>query len=372
MRAGKFEFLPNTEYIKIRWENDSGADDVYDFDVPLGEEDEQAVRLEVTVADGDRGFIIPTGNDNDNPREYVWYVDWGDGSPIITNAGGSYSSSASIYAGTAPRHTYPAAGTYTITITPARDLEAWFYPYATQPSGSTADFAAASNIAKLVKFDALLTPEMVRTSAQLAADAAGPSRQFVRLAAYASNLKSMGNTRFSRRWETLTKANQYFCTDAFLNCPALEAMSAALTFPQGFTTVSMYFGSQMFRECKHPNFAMNRVFNLPQKLSALYRALGTGMFRACNGTNFSMNDVFQIPQGAATAEIDTLSSMFQDNWTANFVVNEVFKFPTLPQVELDKSGVFFKTFQASAPPNFGPRSLSSGTIRYPPSASRLS
>jgi hypothetical protein len=371
MRAGRFEFLPHTEHIKLRWENDGGGEDIYDFDVPLGAEDEQAIRLEVTVTDSDREYMLFTGRGSNTP--YAWYIDWGDGTPIATYTGYPYSSDSSPYYGTSPRHTYPGAGTYPITITPAQTLSAWALAYGQDSNWKTGqDFQSAANRGKLTKLDALLTPEMCRTQSEIANDALPGYQDIFGWALLCPNLKSAGNTRFSRSWGRLTKC-QNLLGVAFSGCKSLEAMPPLLTFPQSIETAAAPWAlGGIFENCSHPNFSMNKIFNLPQKISgAVPRAFGWAVFRGCSGAAFAMNDVFQVPQGitSTAADGEFLSGAFHNCSGAGFRVNDIFRFPLMPQTEVDKPSSFANTFngvKSPQPPPVWQKASSTGTLRHPP------
>jgi hypothetical protein len=380
MEDGKFRFLDNTEKLKLIWENGSHGANEYNYDLPLGAEDEQAIRLEVTVTDADPEYIITAGNGEG--QAYSWYIDWGDGTPIEACTGYSYISETSQYYGTAPRHTYSGAGTYPVTITPAATLNKWAIAYAQRAQDM--DYSASSNTAKVTKFDTLLTPEMVRTATEIANDSAGAYYQFTHLCAWHKSLKSMGNTRFSRGWGSLTKAPAYFGSAMFHACSSLEAMSPSFTLPQSFVSATgAWTLNNVFHSCSHPNFTMNEIFNLPQKLVG---ASGTGLFQAmfnsCTGKAFSMNDVFTFPPGITTvgerfanemfyninnnrftmnpvfnlpqdihavASITTLSNIFYNCMRSDaFKVNGVFTFPKLTQAQIDSGTVFTSMFREGA------------------------
>jgi hypothetical protein len=351
MEDGKFRFLDNTEKLKLTWENGSHGANVYDYDIPLGAEDEQAIRLEVTVTDADPTYIIMAGANDTTP--YAWYIDWGDGSPITAYAGYSYYTRAPEHYGTAPRHTYPGAGTYPITITPADTLDAWAKAYGQNQNGDASiDFRLLANRNKLVKMDTLLTPEMSRTGAMIEKDSSPGYSELLGLGLGCSKLKSMGNTMFSRRWDRLTKCVTLL-DRGFSGCTSLESMPPRFTLPPGITTVSGWFGLSLFNGCSHPNFAMNKIFNVPQNISGkVARTFLSGLFTGCSGAAFAMNGVFQFPQGVTST--DAVEGLFRNVFGgcsgAGFRVNDIVKFPPVSQPIAADTSPFDITFSGVKAP----------------------
>ncbi|MCL2072908.1 MAG: putative Ig domain-containing protein [Marinilabiliaceae bacterium] len=272
---------------------------------------QEIFQFEVTVASGGY-FSIPLSGmlDDIDGKPYSWYIDWGDDTQeTIANTDYGAPQNNDFSAGIP--HTYITSGVYIITITPNGSTDAWFAAFGFFYTTSGANIQ--SNKDMLTKVLSPITPLMTRTQAQLDAGTAPTSHEW----AY---------TFFGCTEITI---GEFFSFNSDWN---------------NITTVGDYFSASMFRGCLGASFSMNEIFNLPSSITSVGDNFASDMFFDCSGNSFSMNDIFNLPSGITAVGYNFAASMFRGCLGTSFEVNNIFKFPLLSQTELDKIGVFSRTF----------------------------
>jgi hypothetical protein len=251
----------------------------------------------VETTDEDKTFSLPTSGYLSNPattKTYDWDIDWGDGTAKQNASGSSATDSPGI------SHTYAAAGTYQITISPhgsdPASKDAWFgaFGFAAGTSGAN----SPTNKNKVVSVDSPISPLMTRTQEQIDLSQA-PNYEWVYTFYGCQNAAfTMGEDfRFSDEWDSITKAGNYFAYAMFSGCSGAEfTMSEVFNLPQGITTVGSNFAFGMFYRCSGAGFTMNDDFNLPQGITTAGESFASDMFRGCSGTGFLVNGVFKFPK----------------------------------------------------------------------------
>ena len=275
-------------------------------------------QFQVTLEAGE-SFTIPTsGGGPDGGKSYNWNISWGDGVDSFGSTGSSSVTSSGI------SHTFTAAGTYTITITPAAGNDAWLAAFGFYSNLSGAN--AATNKAKVKAILAELTPLMTRTTEQIAGNTA-PDYEWAYAFYECTNLNSTG-PGFSNDWNDITKVGNNFADQMFANCSSSSfTMNALFNLPSGITTTEDAFAYQRFSGCSDDAFNMNDAFNLPVGITTVGDLFVSGMLNGCSGAAFTMNDVFNFPSGITTAGSDFASSMFNQCSGANFSMNSSFNLP---------------------------------------------
>jgi uncharacterized repeat protein (TIGR02543 family) len=295
---------------------------VFFFPVVVADVSDEVFQLEVTVAAGSLDFCIPVSSflNADNNIVYNWDIDWGDGVASLDVTGTGSQNSAGI------SHTYAAADTYTITITPAGSEEAWFAAFGF--NAGTAGANAQANKDKVTKILSPLTPLMTRTTAQLASGTA-PDYEWFRTFYSCTNLAMGSAFTFSPQWATITTVGDYFAYSMFESCSSsLFTMNSVFNLPLGITTVGTSFASSMFYHCGGDAFTMGDVFNLPPGIETVGDFFAYNMFEGCSGDKFIMNSGFNLPQSiTGTVGIDFAMGMFSGCGGDNFCMNDVFNLP---------------------------------------------
>ena len=294
-------FTPSgSEYFQFRVTVPSGGDDAQTFSIPL------SGRL-----------------DNIWNKAYDWEIDWGDGSPpqnVFHNgrAEGENNGVANAPDSEGIPHTYAAAGTYVITVSPKNSENAWFgaFGFSNNEGGANAQ----ANKDKIIDVIGPLTPLMTRTEPQL----------------------QSGQTP---SWEWAYTF--YGCTNL-----AMDDRFAFLPDWDAIETVGDFFAYSMFSGCSGTDFAMGAAFGLPPALMSVGDFFAYSMFSGCSGQAFTMNDAFTLPQGIEEAGEGFAGYMFSGCNGGNLLVNDIFEFPLLAPDILNRPGVFEGVFNGlgEAPP----------------------
>ncbi|MCL2111970.1 MAG: hypothetical protein FWH32_06980 [Clostridiales bacterium] len=290
-------------------------------------------------------------------KPYDWNIDWGDGSPNervywYSSSNRSPGAAANASSNTGIPRTYAAAGTYTITITPAGSDQAWLAAFGF--TNSTMGSANATNNKNMVtRVISPITPLMTRTQAQIDGIAPPPSFEWTRTFYRCRNLVMGEGFNFSDEWDAITRVGDGFASSMFYDCNgAAFTMNDVFTLPQNVTTVGNDFARFMFWGCNGAAFTMNGVFNLPQNINVAGNYFASAMFLGCNGDGFTMNGVFNMPPKIGIVGTYFAVYMFQNCNGGGFSVNDVFRFPTLNSANLNRTRVFYRTFYnlGSTPP----------------------
>ena len=175
-------------------------------------------QFEVTVPAGGT-FAIPLSGyigGNATSKTYNWNINWGDDS-AIENATGMQTGTGT----TGIPHTYTAAGTYTITITPAGSKDAWLAAFGFYNNTTGANANANKNL--VTKIISPLTPLMTRTQAQLTAETA-PNNEWAYTFYNCTNLTMGDAFNFSEDWDDITRVGASFASNMFSNCSGANFM----------------------------------------------------------------------------------------------------------------------------------------------------
>jgi hypothetical protein len=287
---------------------------------------EQEIRIKVAVADGDLSYLIPVSGNGQTGFTNSWWVDWGDGALTQEIVTPSVAADA-----VAPSHTYAAAGEYWITIRPAGSLDAWARCFGYN-TNTAALHNAQANKNKLVEIDYAITPEITRTAAQIIqSTSTGLPWELFHTFNNCRMLRSMGNTRFSRRWDDIIAVASYFMQETFLNCYHDDFdMSPYFTWPKNIITMGGYYcGLNTWANCRGRKFSMNDIYNLPQNTTGNPNGgFIQGHFEGCSGLRFNMNNIFQIPPNASLVILGANLFWYCKSIEESiFEINDVFTIP---------------------------------------------
>lgn len=295
-------------------------------------------KIQVTISgssDTSRTFYLPTsgglnpsgGSSAALDKNYSWDVDWGDNAnpTFITY---TQSDSANTMESDGIKHTYNAAGTYTITITPTdQSEEAWLGSFGFSGTGMGA--SATGNCNKVTAVLSPITPSMTRTAAQIAGTAPAPSHEWATTFRGCENI-TMGQdfTFDADAWNGVTSVGNNFAGSMFTECTGNNfTMNSVFNLPQNITEAGDSFASGMFDRCRGNSFDMNSVFNLPQGITEVGNGFASSMFSSCHGSGFTMNSVFNLPQGITEVGDYFAYSLFYGCYGSNFTMNSVFNLP---------------------------------------------
>ncbi|MCL2137380.1 MAG: hypothetical protein FWH40_07700 [Coriobacteriia bacterium] len=259
----------------------------------------QRFQLVVNMPEGGGTFIVPTSsylNGTTSGKAFNWVIDWGDGSTQI--ATGTSSSNGGV------PHGYAAAGDYTITITPNGTMEAWLGAFgfnAVYTTGAN----SSENTRHLKAVIGPLTPEMTRTSAQVAGMAAPPDYEWARMFWWCTYIRQAPTIE---GWEQVTSVGDSFAANMFFVCSNLVTIPESFNLPQNLTSAGDDFASNMFCSCA--NIVLPDGFNLPPHLSSVGSSFASGMFGACIGLR-NLPDGFNLPPGITSVGDSFASSMFE-------------------------------------------------------------
>jgi uncharacterized repeat protein (TIGR02543 family) len=292
--------------------------------VPLSDSNADEFKFQVTVADG-QTFYIPTSSQTGGfGKSYDWDIDWGDNSAIENK---TQADSPNSYNADGIDHTYAAAGTYTITLSPHGSTEAWLgsFGFWVQTDGANAQV----NKNLVTKVISPIKPNMTRTDAQIAGTIDPPTDEWMYTFYTCANLTMDNGFTFSpTAWEDITTVGDNFAFMMFNSCTNdYFTMGSSFNLPQNLTTVGNSFAAFMFYTSRGAAFNMNSIFNLPQDLETVGDSFAYGMFGNCYGTNFNMNSVFNLPQGLETVGNGFADSMFIICRGPAFTMNDVFNLP---------------------------------------------
>ena len=260
-------------------------------------------------------------------KSYNWDINWGDGTEVENASGiqpGNMNSSGI-------PHTYVAAGTYTITITPAGSTDAWLGAFGFNTGSTEAN--AQANKDMVTKVVSPLTPLMTRTQAQMDAEAAGtaytaPHYEWAYTFNGCANLAMGDAFTFSEDWASIKTVGNHFVDSMFMSYTGNAfTMGTSFNLPQGITTAGSYFAGGMFYGCSGAAFTMNEIFNLPQGINTAGAYFAYQMFRGCYGNAFTMGKTFNMPQDITTAGSSFAYQMFYGCYGAAFTMNQVFNLP---------------------------------------------
>lgn len=152
----------------------------------------ESFKFEVTIADGDLDFCIPTSGGLDSTlsnfppyaKEYSWSVEWGDGSSGTFTQ--EDSPNARDAAGIA--HSYTQPGSCIITIQPSDASKgAWLGSFGFSAYGFGA--SAQENRSKVTKVISPITPSMTRTAEEMTGEQPAPSFEWAETFYGCSNLQ---------------------------------------------------------------------------------------------------------------------------------------------------------------------------------------
>jgi hypothetical protein len=309
-----------------------------------------------------RGFL------NNKYNDYDWNIDWGYDEKKNPASGTGPGSNIDI------SHTFPAPGSYIITITPNGSADAWLAAFGF-------DWAPSTYKQKITEIISPLTPLMTRKPEQISnlvpPPVPPPDNEWSRTFNGCQDITMGDNFKFSDSWNNIAavghgfadgmfadcsgnaftmngifnlptgivSAGDYFAAGMFYQCSGSTfTMNNVFNLPSGITTVGNMFVFDMFRSCFGSAFNMNNIFNLPPGITTVGNNFAQSMFVSCAGGAFTMNNVFNLPSGITTVGDMFVFSMFQGCNGDAFKINDVFKFPVLSQNEINKSHVFFDTF----------------------------
>ncbi len=245
----------------------------------------------------------PELNFRDNyGKAYNWNIDWdSDGTIDETISTATTGAPQNAAESDGIPHTYAAAGTYEITITPAGTTDAWLAAFGFSVS-ATGAANQATNRAKITSINSALTPLMTRTQAQIEA---GTFSHYEWANSFygCTGLKSLGNT-FTLP-QSLTVVGFAFAREMFGGCTGLTHLGS-FNLPQNLTSVDASFANSMFSFCT--NLRDLGSLNLPQNLTAVEDGFAYYMFSNCTSLTGLGN--LNLPQNLTAVGDDFASAMF--------------------------------------------------------------
>jgi hypothetical protein len=280
---------------------------------------QEQFQFEVTTTAAGQSFSLPTSG-GISGKNYNWNINWGDGE-TETKSGSSNYSSAGI------AHSYAAAGTHTIIITPAGSTNAWFAAFGFYNNTDGAN--AQANKDMLTKVISSLTPLMTRTQAQIDNPTdAQPNYEWAYTFYGCGNLSMGDDFTFAPAWNNISEVGDSFADHMFYNCSGSAFnMNAGFNLPTGITTVGDYFAQAMFSRCSGSAFTMNAGFNLPTGITSVGKYFAYGMFSGCSGETFAMNSNFNLPTGITSVGNCFAAGMFSGCSGSAFTMNAGFNLP---------------------------------------------
>ena len=248
-------------------------------------EDNPRFQLTVTIPAGGATFMLPTSSylgGSVAGKPYNWMVDWGDGSTQA--AAGESQANGGI------SHAYVSGGAYPIVITPLETIEAWLGAFGFYSTGTGAN--SYENKSLLTAVAGPLTPQMTRTSAQIAGTEPAPDYEWAYMFDACASLRQAPTVE---GWDKVVSAGDCFAQSMFHGCQELNQPSA-FNLPQALTSVGESFATSMFFGCYFLDLPAG--FNLPQGLTEAGERFVFSMFAACFGLRV-LPAGFNLPQGIA-------------------------------------------------------------------------
>lgn len=276
-------------------------------------------QLEVTVTEEDLGFSLPANGElnGTTSKRNNWNIFWGDGS-TVQNTGLFTQTAVGI------PHTYPAAGSYLITITPGATglgaTDAWLSCFGFNNNSREGTSNYPPNKAKVTRVLGPITPNMTRTPAQILGPA--PIQEWKSTFCYCPELVE---APLFKGWEDVVYMGDSALSGMFSGCTGLTELPDGFTLPQSVVTVGTGFAYFMFSECSHLKTLPNG-FNLPQSIvGAVGGNFARNIFGDCSDLE-SLPEGFNLPQGITHAGEYFTTFMFR-NCTSLTTLPDGFTYP---------------------------------------------